>query len=108
MDHDVGAHNNVEDDDGVPLSFYYLYDGVGEVPSDVTHVRVAPAVTVVIRSDVFGPPALCLLQEDSPTRRAAIIRSVILPEGLRCTKEGAFCHCKSLIEIAIPPSVDEI
>ena len=25
-----------EDDDGVPLASYYLYDGINEVPPDVT------------------------------------------------------------------------
>jgi hypothetical protein len=49
----LAAVNIDEDDDGVPLSSYYLFDGTAEVPSDVTHVRVAPSVTV-IRSNVFG------------------------------------------------------
>ena len=88
-----------EDDDVVPLASYYLYDGTAEVPSDVTHVRVAPSVTV-IRSDVFG------IGED--VTRRAIIRKVILPQGLRCIEERAFVHCKSLTEIVIPSSVEEI
>ena len=37
----MSAAVNNEDDDGVPLASYYLYDGINEVPSDVTHVRVA-------------------------------------------------------------------
>jgi len=94
-----------EDDDGVPLSSYYLYDGIAEVPSDVTHVRVAPSVTV-IRSDVFGSHVLGVFEVYS-TRRANI-RKVILPEGLRVIEERAFKHCKSLTDIIIPSSVEEI
>jgi hypothetical protein len=82
-----------EDDDGVPMASYYLYDGTAEVPSDVTHVRVAPSV-IVIRSEVFG------IGED--VTRRAIIRKVILPQGLRCIEERAFVHCKSLTDIIIP------
>ena len=104
-----------KDDDGVPLASYYLYDGIAEVPSDVTHVRVAPSVTV-IRSDLFGP----LISSEDSTRgqeevltreestRRAIIRKVILPEGLRCIEKRAFKHCKSLADIIIPSSVEEI
>ena len=44
---------------------------------------------------------------DLSTRRA-IIRKVILPQGLRCIEERAFVHCKSLTEIVIPSSVEEI
>ena len=98
-----------EDDDGVPMASYYLYDGTAEVPSDVTHVRVAPSV-IVIRSDVFGSlgPYLVetsndgfFLTKEESTRRA-IIRKVILPQGLRCIEERAFVHCKSLTDIIIP------
>jgi hypothetical protein len=111
---------NNEDDDGVPLAAYYLYDGINEVPSDVTHVRVAPSVTA-IRSNVFGPSeeltrifdvfgrlvgGVVPTIEDS-TRRACI-RKVILPEGLRCIEKRAFIHCKSLTDIIIPSSVEEI
>jgi hypothetical protein len=95
-----------EDDDGVPLASYYVYDGTAEVPSDVTHVRVAPSVTV-LRSDVFGPLGGVFTSEVYSTRRA-IIRKVILPEGLRCIEERAFKHCKSLTDIIIPSSVEEI
>ena len=97
------------------MASYYLYDGINEVPSDVTHVRVAPSVTV-IRSNVFsslGPYLVetsnvgFFLTKEESTRRA-IIRKVILPQGLRCIEKRAFVHCKSLTEIVIPSSVEEI
>ena len=102
----MSAAVNNEDDDGVPLASYYLYDGINEVPSDVTHVRVAPSVTV-LRSDVFGPPVHSLSPTDYSTRRANIQR-VILPQGLRCIEKRAFSRCRSLTEIIIPPLVEEI
>ena len=92
---DLTAANIDEDDDGVPLASYYLYDGAAEVPSDVTHVRVAPSVTV-IRSDVFGPlgPYLVetsnvgfFLTREESTRRANSEKSYY-PKDCVASKNG--------------------
>ena len=71
----------------------YIYNGVGEVPMDVTHVRVDPSVT------------------DIPQRAFddhRKLEAVELPEGLIRIGDWAFCDCTSLRSINIPSTVEEI
>ena len=71
----------------------YIYNGVGDVPNDVTHVRVDPTVTI-IPERAFGE------------RRN--LEVVELPEGLIEIEESAFSDCESLKRINIPSSVKKI
>ena len=71
----------------------YIYNGVDEVPWDVTHVRVDPSVTVIPQRAF----------EDH--RKLEVVE---LPEGLITIGENAFQYCKSLKRINIPSTVIEI
>ena len=71
----------------------YIYNGVGVVPEDVSHVRVDPSVTAI--------PARTF--EDCKK-----LEEVELPEGLIRIGDWAFAKCTSLRSINIPSSVLEI
>jgi len=71
----------------------YIYNGVGVVPEDVSHVRVDPSVTVIPEQSFFGHEKL---------------EEVELPEGLVTIGDNAFSDCKSLKRINIPSTVIEI
>ena len=72
------------------LSSVYIYNGVGEVPYSVTHVRVDPSVTVIP-------------QRAFQYRRQLV--EVELPEGLIRIGVRAFKTCETLERINIPSTV---
>ena len=71
----------------------YIYNGVGEVPMDVTHVRVDPSVTVIPERAFESRPELV---------------DVELPEGLIQIADWAFSNCGSLRSINFPSTLEEI
>ena len=71
----------------------YIYNGVGGVPNDVTHVRVDPSVTIIPR-EAF--------------QECRDLEEVELPKGLMQIESNAFNFSKSLISINIPSTVEEI
>ena len=71
----------------------YFYNGVDEVPMDVTHVRVDPSVTVI---------------PDSAFQYRLHLEQVELPEGLIKIDMRAFDKCRQLMHINIPSTVREI
>jgi len=71
----------------------YTYNGVDEVPEDVTHVRVDPSVTV-IPDNAFQ------------SRHELVV--VELPEGLTRIGDRAFSDCMSLKRINLPSTLKEI
>ena len=71
----------------------YIYNGVGRVPRNVTHVRVDPSVTVIPQDAFFNSQQLV---------------EVKLPEGLIRIEVRAFYKCNSLKTINIPSTVTEI
>ena len=75
------------------VSSIYIYNGVDEVPEDVTHVRVNPSVTVI---------------PDNAFYRHRQLEVVELPEGLTAIERQAFSNCMSLERINIPSTVEEI
>ena len=79
-------------DDDTDERDYFLYTGQeeGEVPRDVTHVRVHPSV----RAIKYGAFDSCLW-----------LRTAILNDGLEEIGRGAFRLCTSLERIEIPPAV---
>ena len=72
---------------------YWIYTGEGEVPDDVTHVRVSDDVTV-LRKRAFS-------------HRERLV-AVELNEGLLGVGDGAFYSCNSLEYVRIPTSVTTI
>jgi hypothetical protein len=82
------------DDVGHPSLSYHLYNGIDTIPSDATHVRVGPAVTI-IRGDAF------LLAR-------SVLQKVVLPDGLRRVGWQAFRDLVLLKMIDLPDMVDEI
>ena len=83
MDEDSSSNNG-----GV-----YVYNGVDEVPEDVTHVRVDPSVTII--------PEYAFLDCDG-------LEEVELPEGLVVIREKAFHSCESLRRVNLPSTLKEI
>ena len=80
---------NGEDEDDV-----FIYNGVDEVPEDVTHVsRVDQTVTIIPQSAFL--------------ERHLLVR-VELPEGLIKIENRAFYDCKSLKSVNILSTVQEI
>ena len=75
------------------VSSIYIYNGVDDVPNDVTHVRADPSVIVI---------------PDSAFAERRKLEVVELPEGLVRIKENAFKDCMSLKRINIPSTVQEI
>jgi len=71
----------------------YIYNGVGRVPRNVTHVRIDPSVTVIPQDAFFNSQQLV---------------EVKLPEGLVHIEVRAFYNCNSLKTINIPSTVTEI
>jgi len=71
----------------------FIYNGVDEVPEDVTHVRVDPSVTVI---------------PDSAFQYRLHLKQVELPEGLIKIDMRAFDKCGQLMHINIPSTVREI
>ena len=71
----------------------YIYNGVDEVPNDVTHVRVDPSVTNIPYRAFYERRQLEVVE---------------LPEGLVRIGESAFSNCTSLRSINIPSTVEEI
>ena len=71
----------------------YVYNGVDEVPEDVTHVRVDQSVTV-IPAHAFGD-----------RKKLEVVE---LPEGLIRIENNAFDSCETLKRINIPSTVIEI
>jgi len=71
----------------------YIYNGVGEVPMDVTHVRVDSSVTVI--------PANAFRGRDK-------LDQVELPEGLITIERRAFYNCQSLEMINLPSTLEII
>ena len=71
----------------------YIYNGVDEVPMNVTHVRVDPSVTIIHMRTFYNRQEL---------------QEVELPEGLIIIDDQAFYNCKSLKGINIPSSLLEI
>ena len=75
------------------VSSIYIYNGVDDVPMDVTHVRVDPSVTVIA---------------EQAFQERQNLEVVELPEGLIRIGEYAFKGCKSLKRINIPSTVKKI
>ena len=71
----------------------YIYNGVDEVPEDVSHVRVDPSVAIIPR---YAFQCRRNLEE------------VELPEGLIRIGDYAFHRCISLKKITIPSTVEDI
>ena len=71
----------------------YIYNGVDEVPEDVTHVRVDPSVTVI---------------PDRAFRDRQELAVVELPEGLIRIGDYAFTRSKSLVTINLPSTLADI
>ena len=71
----------------------YVYNGIDEVPMDVTHVRVDPSVTVI-------PEGAFEFHKK--------VEQVDLPEGLIQIGHRAFSGCNSLKIINVPSTVEEI
>ena len=120
------------------LSSVYIYNGVGEVPMNVTHVRVDPSVTVIPERvfefrrlvEVELPEGLIRIEDDAfqqcyslkkiniPSTVAEIARgafsgcndleAITLPDGLQRLGQYAFIGCKSLQRINIPSNVETI
>ena len=75
------------------VSSVYVYNGVDEVPWDVTHVRVDQSVTII---------------PEGAFRDRQNLKVVELPEGLIKIENDAFENCQSLMRINIPSTVEEI
>jgi BspA type Leucine rich repeat region (6 copies) len=73
--------------------FLYTGQSMEDIPRDVTHVKVDPAVKVI------GPQAF---------DHCHLLSSVELCEGLERIEQGAFRGCTSLTQITIPQTVKEI
>jgi len=72
----------------------YIYNGVDEVPRDVTHVRVEPSVTVI---------------PENAFRYRHYLEEVELPEGLIRIGDKAFYYCSSALKrINLPSTLEEI
>ena len=71
----------------------FVYNGVDEVPQNVTHVRVDPSVTII--------PVRAFYERGS-------LEEVELPEGLIRIEDDAFHDCTSLETINLPSTVVEI
>ena len=78
------------EDGSSDIQSVYIYNGVGEVPEDATHVRVDPSITV-IHQQAF--------------RNCKKLEHIELPEGLIRIAFSAFRRCKSLKRINIPSTV---
>jgi len=85
MDREGGGDHNV--------SSVYVYNGVDEVPRDVTYVRVDQSVTII---------------PEGAFRDRQNLKVVELPEGLIRIENDAFENCPSLMRINIPSTVEEI
>ena len=59
----------------------FIYDGVREVPGDITHVRVDPTVTIIPERAFEGRDNLHVVE---------------LPEGLTKIERQAFLRCLRL------------
>jgi len=70
----------------------FIYNGVGEVPEDVTYVRVNPTVTFLRRAFDNRPN----------------LEEVELPEGLVRIGDNAFSNCKNLKRINLPSTLVRI
>ena len=81
------------EDSGTDEVSRYVYNGVDEVPMNVTHVRVDPSVTVI---------------PDDAFRSCKKLEQVDLPEGLIQIGHRAFSGCNSLKIINIPSTVESI
>ena len=75
------------------VSSVYIYNGFGEVPEDVTHVRVHPSVAIIPR-EVF--------------QHRYELEVVELPEGLITIEDKAFYCCRSLTRINFPSTLEDI
>ena len=71
----------------------YIYNGVDEVPENVTHVRVDKTVTNILYRAF---------------KNRQLLEVVELPEGLIRIENNAFQYCKSLNRVNIPSTVVEI
>ena len=74
------------------VSSVYVYNGVDEVPRDVTHIRVDPSVTTIPEGAFKGRESLV---------------DIVLPEGLIRIEHDAFASC-NLKRINLPSTVSEI
>ena len=74
-------------------SSVYVYNGVGRVPTGVTHVRVDPSVTII--------PELAF-------ESCRKLVKVELPEGLIRIEMRAFYNCQSLKRINLPLTLVDI
>ena len=79
--------------EGDTETYVYIYNGVAEVPKDVTHVRVESDVTII--------PAYAFMD-------CRDMEEIELPEGLIKIEEHAFQYCTSLKRINLPSSLLEI
>jgi len=129
MDREEGNHD---------ISSVYVYNGVDEVPMDVTHVKVDPSITVIPDNSLLQrqklkvvelPEGLIRIEEKAffgceslisinlPSTLTHIgnqafggceLDDIVLPEGLQTLGSEAFCDCKSLQRISIPPNLERI
>ena len=83
----------MEDGSSDVVSSVYIYNGVDEVPEDVTHVRVDSSVTVI--------PAKAFNNH----RQLEVVEIL---EGLIRIEENAFDSCETLKRINIPSTLTEI
>ena len=83
-------------------SSVYIYNGVDEVPMDVTQVRVDPSVTVIPDNAFYGRRPFADIEV------CRQLEQIDLPEGLIRIGESAFCFCQNLKRINIPSTVVEI
>ena len=81
------------DDDSSDVQSVYIYNGVGEVPMNVTHVRIDRSVTII---------------PNSAFQFRVHLEQVELPEGLIRIGDKAFYECPNLKRINIPSTVVEI
>ena len=71
----------------------YIYNGVDEVPVDVTQVRVESSVTII--------PERAFMNRHE-------LEKIKLPEGLITIEKQAFDNCTSLKRVNLPTTVEEI
>jgi len=85
-----------EDSGTDDVSSIYVYNGVDRVPNDVTHVRVAPSVTVI-------PEVLFQERRVRPN-----LEQIDLNEGLIRIENNAFEECNSLKMVNLPSTLEDI
>lgn len=84
------------------------WNGIDEVPIDVTHVRVDPSVTELRRISSYWQRGEYRVGRIGAFAGCVHLREVELPDGLRIIGRYTFYGCKSLLLVNIPSTVEEI